>query len=163
LGIDVFDDEDDVAVSADLADRRVFDHNRFMPGQYFELRAEARYEFMGCHAPFVHVEGGYTASRDRQDNAIPFGVTVGAHANPGRGWNMPAVWTPSLGYHVSIGHVRRGDTEDWDHSHRLRMGLRFEGDSPVAWDLNYTALMGPVQGYVWTLAATMPLNLGRDP
>lgn len=162
VGIDLSDSQRDVATAERLSAMQPFERPRLMPGQYYDVVAEGRWELAGCHSPFLHIEGGAVLSKDATDVGVPLAITIGGHPNPHRYWRLG--WFPphlSLfgGYDVMIGHLPfRHD--GWEVEHRMRVGVRAE-----EWwglQLDYAAFTGPSDGFALGLHVEVPIAFWSD-
>lgn len=163
LGVDLFDtdgDFDETALGNRLGDLRPFERTRFSSGQYFEQRFDARYELVGCHAPFVHVSTGYLARKDldRHTFSFPASITVGAHPNPSRHLLILPRITVYGGYDVLVGRQPTID-DDWRTQHRIRAGLQLE---ELHLRLEYATVLGPSDGAMYGAYIVVPIRLGEN-
>lgn len=159
LGIDPVDTVDDRALSNELAFVRPMDRLRFASGQSYEQVVEARYELVGCHAPFVHVQAGFRARKDADAStfAAPFSITAGAHANADRTWTWLPHATVYLEYAGLVGRLPTTDDE-LRLAQRARAGLVFDD---YRLSLHVDSLFGVGDGVVLGATYSLPLDWGR--
>jgi len=159
LGVDTRDDDDDQAISTEVSTTRPFEHLRFASGQSYEQIGEARYELVGCHAPYIHVQGGFRARKDadRSTYAAPFAVAVGAHPNGPRYWTRVPHTTVYVEYSGVIGRLPTTDSPI-ELAHRLRGGVVFDD---VGISVNLDRHYGVGDGTVIGLTYALPLAWGR--
>lgn len=159
LGIDPMDGASDRLTSAELAYLRPMDRLRFGSGQTYEQVLEARYELIGCHAPFVHVQAGFRARKDADASTFtaPFSITVGAHPNAGRYWKRIPHMTAYLEYASVVGRLPTSDDEI-RLAQRARAGLVLD-DYYVA--IHVDSLFGVGDGVLFGATAAVPLDWGR--
>jgi hypothetical protein len=159
LAIDPEDNEADRGVSGEIALLRPIDHLRFASGQSYEQVVEARYELVGCHAPFLHVQAGFRARKDADSStfAMPFSVTVGAHPNAARYWRLPQS-TVYVDYSAVVGRLPTRD-DDVDVVQRFRFALALDDVNIV---FHADSQFGVGDGWLVGAAYHLPMKWGRD-
>lgn len=158
VGIDTYDDSS-VDTDADVAMRKPFDLLRFTPGQYFQSLVEARYELVGCHAPFIHIELGLRGRKDTEPSTLsfPLGISIGAH--PGKWGTVFAEYALLVGRAPDIHSEVRPQT-------RTRVGIEIGPSTNkhvpvVGFDVAFVS--GPFTSAQATATVTFPLRWGQTP
>lgn len=153
LGIDVHQPAHDVATSAELVRLRPFDLLRFAPGQNFQHTLEARYEIIGCHAPFIHIQAGFRGRKDvaTKTFGFPASILIGTHTTPD--------WTVYGEYGFL---ATRYPTVDDSYAvlSRLRAGVEFEIGGALRLDVHAYMMIGVRTGGA---AAVLTMPLGKRP
>jgi hypothetical protein len=157
LGIDVNGDGGS-RVARELVVARPFDFLRFAPGQHFQTVVEARYELVGCHAPFVHMQAGVRARKDTHADTVGGvgSITVGAHTMPD--------WTVYGAYDLLVSRYPTPGPE-YRILSRFRGGFEFPAPG-VAWSrvsVVGSLEVGPPVGLGITGLMSFPFELAGAP
>lgn len=154
VGVDIYDDDKVLAGDLSTSERRPFGLLRFTPGQYFQSMLEARYELVGCQAPFIHLELGLRGRKDIAAStlAFPFSVAIGAY---------PTLRTAAYARYSLL--VGRAPTiyNDVEGQHRFAAGVQAE--RAVTWGVEAAMLVAPFTSWQLVGTVAIPLKWGADP
>lgn len=152
IGIDVYQRSRLMSPVEDaLVIARPFDQIRFAPGQHFQAMLEARYELVGCHAPFVHVEAGMRARKDTASETVelPATLTIGAHTMPD--WTVYGAYDLIYANYPTI-------ADDREILSRFRGGIELSPFDSAALDVHGAIEVGTLRSF--TLAVMLSLPFG---
>jgi hypothetical protein len=174
--------------ATDRALGTVFGHdsNRHAPGHHLTASAEARYEMVGCYAPFIHVQAGAGVSagndaviRDQETNdlahtakttfVVPLSVAAGSHLDVTTAADGTWPLTVYVEYALVAGRLPSLEVRDSgdplsitpdtkvDALSRIRIGVEWTHSIRIGAAVDIQ--LGPVDGVFGAISMSLPWRL----